>query len=267
MDKEKILKMQALAYLGKNNWGTAIGGFFVMILPFLLVILGESSIVSFLNIYFDLENLDILNSTIILGIEFIVIVTVIMLSPALTGYQRLCYKISKGEKAELTDVFYYFRGSLYGKCLALNIRVLVRMLVYFLWFGVLGYFALVHNVFKNNTLFYLFIFFIVILTIGAVFILLRYTVVSCVFFEDESLSSKEIVKLGVMFSKEKLSTINMLTLTFFPYLLLCFFVLPLIFVVPYLTVTYMTNGKWITQLHKTENNENYVAENGYYQNY
>lgn len=246
-----MLKKQALAYLSKNNWGTAICGFFLMILPFLLIILVSSTIITFMGIFTDIEKMNILTGSITLGIEFLSFVTFIMLTPVFTGYLRLCYNISKGKNSELSDVFYYFKGSLYGKCLGINIRIIARIAGYFIVFGIPALLLTTQATFteSGDILLILAVIYFIILLICTLFWSMKYTVIPCILFEDESLSASEIVKLGISFAKPRVGTINMLTLTFFPYFLLCFFVIPWIFVAPFLCVTYMTNGKWITEMH------------------
>lgn len=260
MNKEKMLKKQALAYLSKNNWGNAIGGFFIMLMPFIIIILANDLMVSLLDAVVDLDKINILQSLFIILFEGILLVSTILATPVFTGYQKLCYNISKGKENSLSDVFYYFKGGLYGKCLRININIMFRILGYFCGFGAPALFMIISSTFSSNEtsgiLTYIYVVYLVVLIIGTFFWAMRYTVIPCVLFEDESLSSSEIVKIGLQMAKPRLSTINMLTLSFFPYLLLCFFVVPLIFVVPYMNVAYMTNGKWITQMYLTSDNSN-----------
>ena len=68
MNKEKMLKKQALAYLSKNNWGNAIGGFFIMLMPFIIIILANDLMVSLLDAVVDLDKINILQSLFILSL-------------------------------------------------------------------------------------------------------------------------------------------------------------------------------------------------------
>jgi uncharacterized membrane protein len=89
----------------------------------------------------------------------------------------------------------------------------------------------------------------VIAVISLLFFFTQYTVIPIIFFEDESLSVKEAIRYGKGFMKGKEKDTYTLFLTFFPYFVLCFFVIPWLFVFPYLMVSLMNNGKWIASLH------------------
>lgn len=247
-----MLKKQALAYLAKNNWGNAISGFFIMLIPFLVILLGEGTIVTLVSLFINIEAENIINAVITLGIEFLTLSGLVLVTPVFSGYQRMCYHISKGQNAEISDVLYYFKKGFYGKCLGMNINIMGRIIGFFC---LLSLPAVIYFVtFKIKFLVAIIIAYLVIVTVLTFFFAMRYTVVPCVLFEDERLSSFDIVKIGRKIARPHLGTINMLTLSFFPYYLLCFFVVPWIFVAPYVIVAYMTNGKWITQLYLNKEN-------------
>jgi hypothetical protein len=97
--------------------------------------------------------------------------------------------------------------------------------------------------------FYISIIISVIAVISLLFFFTQYTVIPIIFFEVESLSVKEAIRYGKGFMKGKEKDTYTLFLTFFPYFVLCFFVIPWLFVFPYLMVSLMNNGKWIASLH------------------
>lgn len=130
---------------------------------------------------------------------------------------------------------------------------MVRILGYFMIFTVP---ALIFSVFFAITSYVALLAFAITLTVMAfvatIFACIKYTIVPCVYFEDESISNEEIIKLGLNFISDKLNDCRKILLSFLPYILLCFFIVPLIFVVPYITVAFMNNGKWITSLYIQE---------------
>lgn len=251
MNSNIILKKQALSYLRKNNWTTAIGGFFVMLLPTILVFLLLASVTSF----FNFDNPGIIDETGILFSEIVSLIILFLSTPIITGYLKLCYNISKGNNAEISDVFYFFSKKNYTKALAVNLIVFGLMLLMFLAFILPSFvFALMYEALKAKIYLVLSSALLVVAVVAFIFGSTRFIIIPCVLFEDESLDVSTIIRYGLGYAKTKQKETYTLLLTFFPYFLLCFFVVPCIFVVPYLMVTLMTHGKWITALYINDKN-------------
>ena len=250
MKTEKILKKQSLALLSKNNWGNAIGGFFVSLLPTVLLMLIDEAISDAIKLFININTANIYYQGTVSLISLILIIVWLFTTPIFTGYLRMCYKISKDQDYSLKDIFYYFNKEKYNKCLSLNLSIMIRILFHFIVFSIP---ALIFSVFfaiTSNVMFLAFaIIFTLISIIATIIICIKYTIVPCVYFEDESISNNEIIKLGLSFISDKLSDCRKLLISFIPYYLLCFFVVPLVFVIPYITVTFMNNGKWITSMY------------------
>ncbi|MGN1131818.1 MAG: hypothetical protein ACI4RL_02845 [Ruminococcus sp.] len=245
---EQTIKKQALCYLGKNNWGNGVAGLFIVLLPLIILymLFGTISLLAGLAGFSDYSQQ-------ILGIilDSLYLPVLVFASPLATGYLRMCYNITKGENtSELRDIFYFFSGGRYGKCLSLNLHIIVRMICHlFIIFIVPVFCALCYRFTGSPVLFYGSIFLIVLGVIEAFLYFTKYTVTLSVYFEGESIDCGDILRLGNEFYRDKKKNTQFLLVTFSPLVLLCFFVVPIIFVVPYICVSLMNNGKWITSLY------------------
>ena len=98
---------------------------------------------------------------------------------------------------------------------------MVRILGYFMIFTVP---ALIFFVFFAITSYVALLAFAITLTVMAfvatIFLCIKYTIVPCVYFEDESISNEEIIKLGLNFISDKLNDCRKILLSFLPYILL-----------------------------------------------
>lgn len=253
MNIAKKIKQQALSCLGKDNWATAIGGFFIICLPAVLIILFQGLAISTMQLFWDLDNLTMIQNSITAFLELAMVLVFLLSTPMITGYLKLCYNISNGNRANISDVFYYYRNKRFGKCFFLNLKIIVRIILHFLLVIIPALFALELYFFshtQNNLFFVLAVFFLSAAAVETIFYSTKYTVIPVIMFEDESLSVKDVFYLGTTFIKDKLGNTKTLLFTFFPHFLLCFFVVPWIFIFPYITVSFMTNSKWISELHK-----------------
>jgi phage shock protein PspC (stress-responsive transcriptional regulator) len=86
MSTERIIKKQALSYLSQDNWATAIGGFFILLLPPILIIL-FAGVCESISEYFSLGNFE---TPAIILINILIILLYIFSTTIITGYLRLC---------------------------------------------------------------------------------------------------------------------------------------------------------------------------------
>lgn len=251
MNIEQTIKKQSLALLAKDNWGNAMGGFLIAVLPTVLLMILDEVIYNIINLFVNTNTL--FYQGVLSFISLVLVVVWLFSTPIFTGYFRMCYLISKNQDYSLKDIFYYFNKEKYNKCLSLNLNIMVRILGYFMIFIIP---TLIFSVFFAITSYVALLAFAITLTVMAfvatIFVCIKYTIVPCVYFEDESISNEEIIKLGLNFISDKLNDCRKILLSFLPYILLCFFIVPLVFVVPYITVAFMNNGKWITSLYIQE---------------
>ena len=245
----QTIKSQALYYLGKNNWGNIIAGLFIMILPAIVLYMLFGAIILTAGLLDCPENI-----VRILGIalDSLYLPVLVFASPLATGFLRMCYKISKEENTGLGDILYFYSGGRFGKCMSINLNIIVRIIGHILLIAIFPVFlALSYKMTGNIVLFYGSILFGVFGLIESFLYCTKYTVTLSVYFEDESIETDDILKLGRDFlnEKDKRKSTRFLLITFSPLILLCFFIVPIIFVVPYICVSLMNNGKWITSLY------------------
>lgn len=250
MNTEKIIKKQSLNLLSKDNWGNTIAGFFIICIPAILILLLNELFYEILRLAVSVDTSSIFFQSISSVVSMVTVIALLFSTPIITGYLRMCYLICKNEKYHLNDIFYYFKKEKYSKALSLNLNIIVRILGYFIIFNIpnlifSGFFAITSSV----ALYAVSIFFTVFGIIATIIASIKYTVIPCVYFEDESISNNDIIKLGIKFVEDKKSDCRKILFSFIPLILLCFFIVPLIFVVPYITVAFMNNGKWITSIY------------------
>lgn len=250
MSTEKIIKKQALNLLSKDNWGNAIVGFFIICIPAILILLLNELFYEIIRLAVSVDTSSILFQSISTAVSMITIISLLFSTPILTGYLRMCYLISKDREYNLKDIFYYFKKERYSKALSLNLNIIVRILGYFIVFNIPNLiFSCFFAITSSVALYVMSIFLIVFGIIATIIVSIKYTVIPCVYFEDESISNNDIINLGIKFVEDKKSDCRKILFSFIPLILLCFFIVPLIFVVPYFAVAFMNNGKWITSIY------------------
>lgn len=246
MNIDKVIKKQALSYLAKDNWGTAIAGFFIMLLPFIVVLLLFAVLDGIFSTFLS-EGIAI-NVRLILN--YAILPCLLLCTPSITGYLKICYSICKGKNGELKDIFRYFSKELYIKTLFINISVIVRILIAFIVFMIPALaVSILYNNINNIFLYVLSLILALSGFVATLFFGIRYSIVPCVFFENENLTYKEVLATSKFYMKSKIKNVMHLLLTFMPHIILCFFVVPWIFIFPYITIAFMNNGKWITELY------------------
>ena len=202
MNIEQTIKKQSLALLAKDNWGNAIGGFLIAVLPTVLLMILDEVISNIINLFVNTNTL--FYQGVLSFISLVLVVVWLFSTPIFTGYFRMCYLISKNQDYSLKDIFYYFNKEKYNKCLSLNLNIMVRILAYFMVFTVP---ALIFSVFFAITSYVALLAFAITFTVMAfvatIFVCIKYTIVPCVYFEDESISNEEIIKLGLNFISDK----------------------------------------------------------------
>ncbi|MGN0477119.1 MAG: hypothetical protein ACI4HM_07265 [Ruminococcus sp.] len=245
---QQTIKKQALNYLGKNNWGNGIAGLFIVLLPVIILYMLFGTISLITVLVGCSESFQHIFGIIL---DCLYLPVLVFFSPLATGYLGMCYKITKGENtSELKDIFYYFTGGRYGKCFSFNLHIIVRIMCHLLIVSIIPVFcALCYKFTGIPVLFYGAIFLMVLGIIESFLYFTKYTVTLSVYFEDESIDISDILRLGNEFYSDKKKNTQFLLVTFSPLILLCFFVVPIVFVVPYICVSLMNNGKWITSLY------------------
>lgn len=253
MKPEKMIKLQARQALRKNNWFTTIG-----CLAVTLVVLSLVLYIYYCFIFgFDLidintsnykENSEIPIAMLTYGMLFLFVV----LSPVLSGYTKVNYNIAKYGKSQTSDLFYYFRKpQLYFKAFCLNMLKFLMLffsaMALFMPTAILIVFA---NTYDNNSLTFL------ILVASAIVLFLVALIIELVLYTKLIFTNYILAEadfLGVFFCINesfrltKGHTISMmkLLLSYTLWYALCFFILPIFYVIPYVKVSVGVSAKWL----------------------
>lgn len=259
MSTEKIIRSQAKKSL-RGKWVTAICGLFTVFAFILLVFVFYFSLCEIFNIF----NSDgYVSQSKRIPLVVIILITFLLgfaLSPVKNGYFRLCCKIAENREAEFRDVFYFIFGiKEYLRALSFNICILARMALFFI-IGFIPFFILnmlngmfvdlFATVTANKVLYVLSELLIIAgVTYGLVQSLTLF-ISEFMFAQGEHGDTHSIFRTERAIRKKHHSDLIILTGTFLLWLLLCFFVLPAIYVLPYFTVSMATSSKWLIKLYK-----------------
>lgn len=252
MRPEKIIRSQAKEAL-KGNWIAAVSGVFVLLAVIFLIDV-------FYELLLNLTGI-ISGNTLKKGGEFALIIILcatflfyFALSPFKNGYLRLCYNIAQGRSDGLRDIFYYFSGiKVYFKALQFNIIIMLKKILYAL-ISFIPYFlcllfelVLFTNFIKptssTNALFDTLEFVLMIIgSVSTVIISIRLIIPEFVFVDNPEANTFGIAKF---ISSTHLREYYKLVFSFAFWILSCFFVLPGLYVIPYLTTSLGTSSKWL----------------------
>lgn len=252
MDISKTIKKQALSYLAKDNWETAVGGFFVILLPAVVIMLVFSTFGAVADAFMSKKFSELYSTY----LQYLALPLLLLTTPVLTGYLKMCYDISKGKNVQLKDIFYYIKRGKYAKTVYINTVITAGITAAFIVAMIpASVFVYLYNS-SDNIIFYIFALLLGICGIlASLFWGIGYIFVPTVYFEYEMLSYSEIAAKAKMFKIEKIKDVYKLLFSFLPWILLCFLVVPWIFVFPYICVSFMNNGKWINELYKNSQKE------------
>lgn len=250
MSAEAIIKSQARNIL-KHNFVKAIVALLIVALPFTMIDGTTTVISSFvINSIADEQTAGILVYAIGYPVEFIL---GFLLSPVINGYIRAYYKAAYTNTIDLRDVFFYFNSSHYSDALSLNIRYIIRMLLpILLSFTPLILFEVISNqlasgfhgsVLYQNVCFILTILSSLIVTLYAT----RYFTVFTVSADNPHFTPQQVFAYNKHIMRWQSGNVVKLIFSFTPWLLLCMLILPMLYVIPYMTMSLSLSAKWMTK--------------------
>ena len=176
-----------------------------------------------------------------------------LLSPVINGCIRAYYKAAYTNNIELRDVFWYFSSGRYGQALALNIRFILRMLLptLLLYAPLIAFEIISANLssdFGESVLYHNIYFILAVLsTLTTVLYSLRYFTVFTVSADNPQFTPKQVFAYNKYIMHNKTGSAAKLIFSFTPWLLLCLLILPMLYVIPYLTQSLCVSAKWMTK--------------------
>lgn len=263
MNAEKKIRQEARDNLSKGNWGIVAAAVFTV----LTVLTLGYCILSFISFFpqveevTNLSQLDTATKLLVILIQAVAVVVCVGLSPIYMGFVKMCTEIAQGGNPPLFTVFTYFTSfRLYKRALHYAIALLARYIGWGIVSTLPAYIlvALLQLLLKPqvnmwggvgiNSL-------CVLLGIAAmvlwVLLTRKYYMASYLFVNDVYEGSPIVcIKRSAEIMKNRRVQAAKLTLSFLPWILFCFFVLPVIYVLPYYKTACSVSAKWIDELHR-----------------
>ena len=238
--------------MSKDNWLTLIVSLSVaFIVLFCVIFVYQSLIYGFntVNTYTG----EFKKSKYILGNVFRVlyVLSLIGISPVLNGFVKICYDVAKYGTGNVRDLFFYFKKPRrYFTAFFLNaLQLLIIVLIFAVCLIPSEALFVVADYFKSVAIFIYAA--AVIIAIAGIFvsllILSRFVFSYYIFAEDENQGALSCISKAIRLSKGHTIDITKLLLSFL-WIALCFFILPVFYVIPYFTVSLGNSAKWLILL-------------------
>lgn len=254
MSTEKSIKQQSKKLLA-GNWSSIISAV-VFVCVILIAVDTLCTLTSFLlGVYngsgepvYTEESIKLSNYINIGGY-----VVLFFLSPFLNGLFKMFSNVSLYGKTEICDVFFYFKNAYkYFKTCLINL-ILFSIFAVFSKLTDMGYHCLESAVGKSFTnftnfdiiSFMLFCVILVVIALKIMFylIFINYQLFTYAVFDNISIFKCIFGMYGFVF--RHLGSAIKLVFSFSGWILLCFFVVPAFYVLPYLAVSMANSAKWL----------------------
>lgn len=256
MSPESMIKSQARDIL-KKNFVKAIAALAIVLIPYCIIDGATTAISMTVPLFVSDENLAMI---LVYSIGYPVeVIAGFLFSPIINGYVRAFYRAACTENMDMKDVFWYFNKGRYGSALSLNIRLIIRMLlpVLVLYSPLIIYEIISANFtdnFYDTMLYHNFYFILAVLsTISTTLYAMRYFTVFTVSADNPHFTPKEVFSYNKYIMKNRTGSAAKLVFSFVPWMLLCLLVLPMLYVIPYMTQSMCVSAKWMTKAALEEN--------------
>ncbi len=258
MSTEKIIKNQAKKLLS-GNWTVVISALTLLCAMYIVIIAVMSIFGTTLNVYdiADIDNLNASDSLLYSAASMICTVAMLAISPAINGLVKMVVGISVCGRTEISVVFYYFKDKKrYFRSIAVNFILyflfsfISRVLDPYTYVTVLTGKSLQDgakfDILTAVLLLTLIVSIIIKVLVYIVFV--HYSLISYAMFDSIPISLCTFGMIG--FALRHLGSTIRLAVSFLGWLLLCFFVVPAIYVAPYLMTSSAVSAKWLYALDK-----------------
>lgn len=275
MNVEKVIRKEARELLSKGNWSSALAVFFILFASVLLILFVQSVLVLGIEAVFTpafdaLAEIDEIFSTEVegsIGSTIILLLSstaawisyalgFLFIFPLYCGVKRYFYKLTKGDKPGINEVFHYIAHDL-KKSLAVGgrygilcvLKLLPCMAVPYILVAVIASGEL--SVFVNSLL----IISAVATGIGGLALWILWTskgfLAIYLFIENDSLPAAGYAKESARILNGQLNTsVRKLMYSFFGWFMFALTGVGLLYFVPYLEATLATSAKWLINLDK-----------------
>ena len=249
MSAEAIIKAQARDTL-KGNWFGALCALLTVLIPF-SIIDGATTVLSCL--FSDLISDDTLRAILIYSIGYsLEVLGFFLFSPLINGYIRAFYRASYSKTLEVADVYIYMTKGRYRTALALNFSFVIRMLtpaaLFYLPVVIFSVITSQIEGFSDTVLCFDGYFILTALsTLATALYSLRYLTAFTIGADIDGLTPKQAYEYSRYIMKNRSGSPAKLVVSFIPWMLLCLLVLPMLYVIPYMTQSVCISAKWMTR--------------------
>lgn len=250
MSTEKKIRLQAKQKLN-GKWVLALAAVFTVFGALFAVYLVFSLFATIGTSISPDGEVSLLSVGIVTFGALLTISAAVILMLVKNGFFRIFYNIANSKPAQYSDLFYYFKNGRYIKALGFDlIMTLKKMLWALICF--LPYIAASVISYSDSSragLVFQSIFFALGL---AAYVLntLKYFWTEFLYNDDDYIDISTAFRVTGYVVKKRRGDIYMLFCTFLPYMALCFFVLPALYVLPYMLTSAATSAKWLFKLYK-----------------
>lgn len=264
MSVESTLKKQSKTILAKGNWAKSIVGFLcvltVLSLLYIMVciaslFMGEDPITTATPVTIAIG----------FGISMVGLAVVILLSPIYTGYIRFISECKNSETGDIQNIFYYFAKGRYFDTVQLNLLLAVIQTLYLIICFAPGIASLVcaEIMPEHKTMFQIIAVWLVIIgvlayiLISRLYVMTQYLYVADFHYKKE----KDLVRASLYMVKKNYSKIINLYISYLLWFLLCYFVIPVVFVYPYFKHSAVLSYSYIYEMENSNPQSPYYHSN------
>lgn len=277
MGLSKMIKQNAKLSLA-GCWGAAIAVLVINVLPVILIDVIEYAIRTVTGIaqymdyaatssvaFDDMANVSLISTLITVLMTILIFIIV---SPLSQGNRRWFYRRTGGEQEPVSTVFHSFETSKqYFRTLGLYFQIGLRMFLWLLLISVpmivLGIFAIFYQGFAGGEItktasaifMILTVVWTILVLIVSVIISLRYFLAPYVLAEHPEQKASQCIKDGVQMMKGHKAKLFVFMLSFIGWELLCVFIIPIFYVLPYMNASYAMYARYLIQLSESSDNQ------------
>lgn len=271
----KKIKLNARRAL-TGNWGKAVAStllfgsicaFFFLLGKFLVKVLEISNTMDLLHITTELRSKGIMSEVVGASLAIFEIVAIfLVVVPIFMGFLRWYANTVLSGNEEITSIFYYFsKAKLYFKSLLLILNIFCRkvfwgfvcMLPGGLVAGISTYIVSLNP--NGRHIFFAkigtFVGMILLLSGLIVFLLIsmRYSLACYLMIRDESLTVTRCIRLSSQYTLKVRGELFRFFLSFLPLWILCIFIFPILFVLPYYLMAFSIYAQYLLECHRPKN--------------
>lgn len=245
MNAEKMIKTEAKHALS-GKWPEAVMAVFILLfMPIIaaLILMAAYSVLGEGDVSEIFRN-EPVKTAVFAALHVAAIVAFLLLSPLFTGFARFYSRAAAGEDAELSDVFYFFEnGSKYKRAVAFMSGLLVKCVGILIVCEMAA--VTVAAVADENEIITMVAISLAIVGVVAAFLWLHRFAFQVMLFSYKDYDAASAAKTGAKIASGNTGKLIKLTVSFVPWLLLMFFVVPFLYVYPYMTCAYFVSVKYI----------------------